>query len=462
MPLTAAESIEKFKENLEALKLPQRGNCLVAWSGGLDSTMLIYLLRFHSSLKVHAAYYNHQLRPAEELQKELQFLKKQSKLWNIPLSIESAAPDQIKNKSRETSGSIEQWARNYRYAFLEQQTRVINGIGIFTGHHLDDQVETLLMNFFQGSSVAGLTGLSTYIHNQIPRYRPLLDFSREDLEKLSQEFSLQWSVDSSNESRDFLRNNIRHQLIPQIEKIFPSFRESICLGAEKNKFYHQWLTQQGNPWRCNQGIWSISKVKWSKLPEIIKLQSLYNMADDLLKDKEQGLRIPYRFFRPMVQQNDKKIIRHQGHGLLLRSRGSLLEFLADPGDAEPLIPQELYPGDCYTFPHLTLQILSKAEEPKDIPLDTSQGSVVIRSREPGDIYEKPGKLKKKLTQWPREKRDSIALLVQENRVLTILDRPLNEVVKDLESVKRLSKQALESENSAKSIIFLRIIGKTQV
>ncbi|MNU14843.1 tRNA(Ile)-lysidine synthase [compost metagenome] len=155
-------------------------------------------------------------------------------------------------------GNIQLVARQLRYDWFETLRKEINYDCIATAHHQQDSVETLLMNFFKGTGMAGLHGI---LPEQKRIIRPLLPFTKEQLKTYAEEINLEWREDASNEKDDYLRNKVRHHLLPKVQEIFPNAQQSLFDNtlrfAEAEELYRQsveryrkaLLMQSGKDWR---------------------------------------------------------------------------------------------------------------------------------------------------------------------------------------------------------------------
>jgi len=203
---------------------------LVGVSGGPDSLCLMEALRQAGYLVV-VAHFNHKLRPDSDL--EANALEKMVAQKNISSVFEGG---DVREFAESEGLSIEEAARTLRYRFLFEQAQIRNAQAIAVGHTADDQVETVLMHFLRGAGMTGLKGMThrSYLpvfHEDIPVVRPLLDIWREETILYCAGNSLRPYYDPSNESLDFLRNRIRHLLIPQLETYNPRFREAVWRTA---------------------------------------------------------------------------------------------------------------------------------------------------------------------------------------------------------------------------------------
>ncbi len=203
---------------------------LVGVSGGPDSLCLLHLLH-QGGWQVVVAHFNHRLRPeADEEARDVEVLAARLSLPFVSESVD------VRAHADAAALSIEEAARNLRYEFLVAQARKCGAQAVAVGHTADDQVETVLMHFIRGAGLNGLKGMRHRIvlavfDPAIPIVRPLLDCWRTDTIAYCEAHSLPAHFDPSNASLDFLRNRLRHELIPQIETYNPGFRQALWRTA---------------------------------------------------------------------------------------------------------------------------------------------------------------------------------------------------------------------------------------
>ena len=210
--------LTKFKNHIEQnfLQLKDK-KLLLAVSGGVDSMVLLdlfYKLRFDICV-VHC---NFQLRGKESDADEM-LVRETCQDSYIPYFIESFDTLEF---AKENKLSIQLAARKLRYDWFQE----IISLGfdyVLTAHHLDDNVETFLINFTRGTGLEGLTGIPAQKGNII---RPLLPFSREEIENYALENKIQWREDSSNASDKYFRNKLRHNIVPTLKELNTGFLDS--------------------------------------------------------------------------------------------------------------------------------------------------------------------------------------------------------------------------------------------
>jgi tRNA(Ile)-lysidine synthase len=208
----------KFKKHIDQ-NFPQLKDkkLFLAVSGGIDSMVLIHLCA-QLKLNFEVVHCNFMLRGAES-DAETQFIESFCNSNGIPIHTKYFDTNTIATNTKE---SIQITARNIRYQWFQE----IISLGfdyVLTAHHLDDSLETVLINFSRGTGLEGLTGIPAQNGNVI---RPLLPFSRDEIENYALENKIQWREDSSNASDKYLRNKIRHSIVPLLKEMNAGFLDS--------------------------------------------------------------------------------------------------------------------------------------------------------------------------------------------------------------------------------------------
>ncbi len=209
--------LEKVKKTIDDYKLIQRKDkILLAYSGGADSTALLHLLlslQQEMAFGLFLAHFNHKLRSrADEDEK---FIRLVAARLSLPLFVGS---EDVRSYARERRLNIEEAGRGFRYDFLKKTASELGGAKIATGHTMTDQAETFLIRLLRGSGLRGLAGIYPTVEGRI--IRPLVRVERKEVEAYLKERSLEFCVDESNFDRRYLRNRIRHELLPFLEENF--------------------------------------------------------------------------------------------------------------------------------------------------------------------------------------------------------------------------------------------------
>ena len=240
--------IDDFKRNIKQQNLfSPKDNLLIAVSGGVDSVVVCELCK-QAGYNFIIAHCNFQLR-GEESERDEVFVRSLGGKYGVEVLVKRFETEKY---AAENKISIQEAARDLRYDWFfnlwferfnapeksndEQSENLVPGwhvpaqrFFLITAHHADDNNETLLMNFFRGTGLHGLTGMpetgSSGIFNYIKR--PLLNFSKEELVKFANENELPFVEDSSNSSSKYTRNFFRNELIPAISSVYPQVKENL-------------------------------------------------------------------------------------------------------------------------------------------------------------------------------------------------------------------------------------------
>ncbi|MEW6335664.1 MAG: tRNA lysidine(34) synthetase TilS [Thermodesulfobacteriota bacterium] len=210
----ASPMLRSVRKTIAESALLERGDhLLVALSGGPDSVALLRVMALLSpeyGLKLTAAHLNHGLR-GEESREEEHFVR--TLCAGLGIGCISKTLD-IRSLRKGSGKSIEQVGREQRYRFLDEAAQACGATKIATGHHRDDQAETVLINLLRGSGLEGLKGIVPLRDGRI--IRPLLHVGRPEILEFLRREGLTYREDGSNRSPCFLRNRIRHGLIPEL------------------------------------------------------------------------------------------------------------------------------------------------------------------------------------------------------------------------------------------------------
>lgn len=207
--------LQKFIAHIQQQHLfPTGQEVLLAVSGGIDSVVLTHLM--HSAgFPFAIAHCNFHLRPSD-CDRDETFVRHLANTYAVPFHV---AQFDTRAYASQHHQSIEQAARQLRYDFFEQLRQQHHYAAILTAHHRDDSTETFFLNLLRGT---GLTGLHGILPVQGHIVRPLLPFSRNDIEAYAAQHQLSHVEDTSNASLDYLRNQVRHQLMPLLRQLQPS------------------------------------------------------------------------------------------------------------------------------------------------------------------------------------------------------------------------------------------------
>ncbi|MGB8192341.1 MAG: tRNA lysidine(34) synthetase TilS [Chitinophagaceae bacterium] len=235
---------------------------LIAVSGGVDSIVLCELCKL-SGYNFAIAHCNFQLRGAES-ERDEEFVRALATKYNVPFFTKRFETEAYAGTHK---CSIQVAARELRYHWFEEivssELSVVSKSPyspltthhspftthhsptyLLTAHHANDNIETLLMNFFKGTGITGLRGILPKQGNIV---RPLLFATKEELKKFAEDNQLQWVEDSSNAEDHYTRNYIRHKVIPLLGEIYPQVESNLAANLQRFReteyLYRQHLDQ---------------------------------------------------------------------------------------------------------------------------------------------------------------------------------------------------------------------------
>tara|TARA_B110000503_G_scaffold92577_1_gene139597 strand:- start:8975 stop:10282 length:1308 start_codon:yes stop_codon:yes gene_type:complete len=255
---------EEFKSHLiNEFPFLFNNKILIATSSGVDSVVLCNLCN-DLGLDFSIAHCNFSLR-GEESDEDAKFAEALAKLLNVDFYLKKFNTISYK----ENSGlSTQMAARELRYKWFDDL--LINYDCLLTAHHLDDQLETFLMNLSRGSGLGGLLGIPIMNKKKI---RPLLSFSKNQIVNYARENNISWREDSSNLSNDYLRNEIRNNVIPEFKKSAPdllkNFNKSLNYLKNSKSYIQEKINETSKKIIFDEG----HQVKYD-IKEILRLDNL--------------------------------------------------------------------------------------------------------------------------------------------------------------------------------------------
>jgi tRNA(Ile)-lysidine synthase len=447
--------LDSLIENLQAEGLLQsvpRTHVVLGYSGGADSTALLFLLnevKEKLPLDVTAVYFNHGWRDTPP--EELPLVHQNCLTCNTPLVIVQAD---------KTLPKTENAARQARYRQLTQLAQNLHADAVLTAHHADDQIETLLFRLLRGTGIDGLAGIHKRLNfseetgGSVPVLRPLLDISRKTIMEYVQQKQLPVFQDPTNQDNKFQRNNIRNQILPTLMHAFPQM---------KNSLFRLTLVSEGDLQIIEdsiRGIWQetygedengpfLSAVRFNQLglPYQRRLLKKFLSRQGIHADF-QTIEDILSFIRGNGRKNLDSALKslentEGGRTRFIALYKSQLRLITDPErEAAPIAVNVPIPG------HLQVEELDSTfyaqpwQEPEKVrispirPNDAQQVYVnlsafadkplELRTRRPGDKFqpmglEAPLKLKKFLINRgvPRFERNSLKILAIGNEILWV-------------------------------------------
>jgi tRNA(Ile)-lysidine synthase len=242
---------------------------LASVSGGADSTAMLAALAAirdcaadQYDFELRCIHIEHGIRRETESRGDAAFVRSLCQKLNVPCAIVSIKPGKIQAVAKSRGMGIEAAARLYRRRAWSRQTRRLEAEGhevrILVAHTADDMRETVLMRIFRGSGPSGLAAMPSRRGRIL---RPLLTANRRDVLDYLAEKKLSWREDSTNTDIQFLRNRIRHCLIPQLNELFPQWKNTITALAETQSLAAAFIREE-----------AARRIKW--VPSSIPYQLL--------------------------------------------------------------------------------------------------------------------------------------------------------------------------------------------
>ncbi len=224
-------TIQTFQAQLHRLNIPfSQNGFLLAISGGADSMVLLHLFQ-EAGISFQVAHVNYGLR-GEDSEADEDLVRNYCLAKNIRFHQYT-----VSKKDQKPAGSIQLWARDLRYRFFRQIQQKENLKYLVTAHHLNDQLETFLINLSRGTGIRGLCGIPEKTDGVL---RPLLHYTKKEIYSFAEENRLLFREDESNTKNDYLRNRIRNEVISKLTDARPDFLENfdktISYLSEANNF----------------------------------------------------------------------------------------------------------------------------------------------------------------------------------------------------------------------------------
>ena len=342
--------------------LPGRGQTvLCAVSGGLDSMCLLHLLADWCGRRqgrVVAAHFNHRLRGADS-DRDQAFVESWCAARGIDVVCGSGDAAAL---AQEESLSLEEAARDLRYAFLRREAEKLGGVRIYTAHHADDNAETILFHLIRGTGVAGLAGMA-YQHDGI--YRPLLDLTRQELAQYAAAHEIPHVEDASNADPDAAaRNFLRLQVMPLLRKVNPRAAEHIAGTAARLAEMDAGLSDLTERYLCRASVQpgrvTISLADLAEVPDFLRPQVLLGLFDLLEVGRKDIGAVHLEALERLCASHGNDARISLPHGVTARLSDSRLVLETSPA---PLSRTELVKNRPLFWGDYTVTLLDRREGP---------------------------------------------------------------------------------------------------
>jgi len=419
--------IRRIQKYIEENKLLQSGDrVIVGVSGGPDSMALLHILHNLSSLlnfEIIAAHLNHGLREAAA--DEETFVRKNCQTIGVPCFSRTVPVAQL---AREQKMTLEDAGRNARYNYFNELREELDAQKIATAHHHDDVAETVLLHLLRGAGIKGLRGI---LPIQGALIRPLLTVSKEDLYDYLQTEKIPYCLDQSNNDVYYLRNRIRHGLIPYLQaefnpRIVGKLNQLALIARDENAVLEEecsrhWCRivehEDDDSLVLNNEALSLLHRAYQRR---IILQAFKRLTDESgwsLEDAEKVLDLSHKKGSSLTLHLKKKVLVNKSYDRMvfttrLQDREKYSYKISVPGRVDILETGTAY---------LISQIEKKDFRPEPgytyLDYELLPAALNLRSRQEGDIFRPPGmkgskKIKKLFIDHkvPYYERDHIPLL----------------------------------------------------
>jgi tRNA(Ile)-lysidine synthase len=457
--------------------LKEKDSVVVGVSGGPDSVALLHVLgalapRF--SLKLGIAHLNHCLR-RDDSDKEAAFVETLSDRLGLPFHIykEDVHEYQIKNKL-----SLEEAARRVRYTFLNRIAEINRYNKIALGHHSDDNAELVLMNLFRGSGPLGLSGIPPVRDGKI--IRPLIKLNRSEIIDYLNQNRLKYVSDASNMDTRYLRNRVRHKLIPLLKTDYnPKISETLNRLSSIMLSEEAWIEDVIHPLfeksvlnvqddRITFSVSMLDPLHTAALRRILR-KAISRIKGDLRRISFANIDAVQRLLEkgPAYGRLDlpgRIRIRRRGDVLLIsREKSTLRNLDVESGHLKPFVfehkiakPESIFIkeiGAHLEFTEMSTETMpdycSAGRYTGFFDQDTLSFPMVVRNYRPGDIFRPMGmdgmqKLKKFFIdkKVPRNERTKCPILLSRGKIIWVVGHRADESVKMTPSTRNVLKVEL--------------------
>ncbi len=365
-----------IRKRMDSFSLPLTSSILVGVSGGADSMVLLYALH-DLGYKVTAGHVNFKLR-GEASDADAHFVVSWCNSHSIPVLVNEV---DTRDYAELHQLNIQSAAREIRYSWWKDLVEQHGFAAVATGHHLDDHIETTLLNLLRGTGFKGLTGIPSQRDLYI---RPMLDVTRSMIESYATTNGIPFRLDQSNESDAYQRNRLRHHLIPLLEKWSPGFPSSMRHSLHRMQI--EW-----NTWAGTYAQWESASVQAATHGYTIRYQP-YEMAFVLRWLEEQGFSWNLVHDYVMSDKPDTgNALTYEGYRLTRIDSGLHLENVREEKTFILNAPGR------YEFESGTLTIGMDGDEPEPgktstvlIRSDVIQWPLEVRGVLPGDRFQPLG------------------------------------------------------------------------
>ena len=410
-------------------------------SGGADSVCLLFLLleyRKHTTFEMAVVHVNHGLRGSAAAE-DAHYVETLCVQWKIPFY---PVQGDVRSLALAEKCSEEDAGRRLRYGAFRQAAEAFGGTKIAVAHNSNDRAETMLLHLFRGSGLRGLCGMEPVRENII---RPLLCLERQEIEAYLRERKILWCTDSTNGEDAYTRNRIRHHILPYAEQqISEKTVNHMCRTAELLSETEEYLRQQAEEAgrQCiNEN--RIDTVAFGELHPVIQKRVLLELMEKLSPTGKDIAAVHVQDVLTLFEREGNRSICLPFGIRFRRQYGEVIFEHEGENEQRKSLPKI----------HFTEIFLKNREEvprneyTKWFDYDKIKKSPVVRFRQTGDYLTisdgKGNMIHKSLKEYmvtekiPREERDKIPVLAEENHILWLIGYRISEYYKVDRNTKRV-------------------------
>lgn len=437
--------LKQLKTHIEShLPFLRKSRLLIAISGGIDSVVLTHLCH-ELNLNIALVHCNFSLR-GKESDADEDFVMELADDLDLEVFVQRFDTEAYAKTNKR---SIQMAARELRYQWFEELAEQLKFDYILTAHHADDNLETFLINFTRGTGLEGLTGIPQVNGTFV---RPLLPFSSNDIENFAQEKRIKWRDDSSNKSVKYLRNKLRHEVVPILKSINPSLLQSFQTTLNNlqdtsviiNDRMEAFLEKVAEKVSDNEIRYNISEFKKLKHPKAYLFETFkeygfteWNDIEHLL-DAQPG---------KQVLSNNYRLIKDREYLLLSKIEvANCNEISISEGEKKVKTPAGiLFFDEADALFGTSAKTIFVDKDKLKFPLE-------IRKKQEGDVFFPLGMngKKKKLSKYFKDEKFSLLdkentwLLCSENEIIWVIGQRADHRFRVDENTKQILKIELDS------------------
>lgn len=439
--------LEKMIDTISKHQMIEAGDCvIVAFSGGPDSSAMIhalYHLKETFKIRLVGVHVNHMLRK-EAANRDAAYVASFCKSFGIPYEIYEINVPQY---ALENGYSFEEAGRKIRYDCLNRALKKHKGTKIAIGQNRNDVHETFFINLFRGSGIDGL-GSIDYVRDAL-YIRPLLDIDRSEIEAYCTTNNITACIDHTNLENDYIRNRIRNELLPYIQKNFnPSFDETLSKTVDL-------LKMEKDFWKChtlslfnrcvieNTGDDSIVRLSVQEISKLHEVEQLNLLRHVIQRVRGNLTNIPLDIYKRILKLNrtGSRILLDDQHEVVAQYN----ELIFQKTVKQKGLSKHPQVRISYREKHEVDQIVGTGLDEVMVDALTLKGTLTVRHRRNGDRFVPLGmKGHKKLKDFlidekiPSDKRDDIWLICDEEKIVWVYGIRISDACKITKNTKKIA------------------------